>query len=121
MTVSGTMKNRGKIYLIRSDVPWRMADDEPAGEVTGAEFEAFFRELDSFISGYFYALGFRNEPAYAQGDYLGERTDAIHFTDRVHLTQTFVLATQHWLSAERRHPWRVLIVGKNWDDNYIVI
>jgi hypothetical protein len=115
------MKNRGKIYLLRGKDRWRMADDEPEGEVTGAQFEGFFRELDSFVGGFFFALGRADLPAYAQGDFFGERTEAIHFTDRGSLTPAFIRAVQRWLSAERRQPWRVLIVGAKWDDNYIVI
>jgi hypothetical protein len=115
------MKNRGKIYVQRGEARWRMLDDEPEGEVTGGEFEGFFRELDSFLEGYFYALGLSEMPAYAQGNFFGERTEAIHFYERSSLTPAFVRALQRWLSAERRQPWRLLIVGTRLEENYIVV
>ena len=88
---------------------------------SGAEFEDFCRELDSFISGYFYALGSEEEPAYARGDFFGERTEAIYFKDRAQLTERFVRAVQRWLAAPRRSNWRVLIPGEKLEENYIVI
>ena len=116
----GTQKmNRGKVYLQRTNEHWRMTEEEVVP--TGDEFEEFIDQLDSFLSGYFYALGYEDEPAYARGDFFWERTEAVYFTERSQLTQEFVRAVQRWLSAPRRNNWRVLIVGKETEDNFIVI
>src|SRR5688572_32745775 len=100
------MSNFGKIYL-RKKYGWRMKEGESAP--TGDEFERFTEELDSFLEGYFSALGLRNMPAYAQGDFFYERTEAIHFGDRKYLTKKLITALQKWLSAPRRRNWRIVI------------
>lgn len=92
-------------------------EDYPVGN----EFEGFIEELDSFLEGYFLAFGLKDVPAYAQGDFFGERTEAVHFTDRSHLSERFVQAMQQWLSAPKRSNWRVLIPGERLEDNYIVV
>ena len=88
---------------------------------TGDEFDVFCCELESFMSGYFYALGSETEPAYTGGDFFGERTEAIHFRNRSQLTEQLVRAIQKWLTAPRRNNWRVLVPGKHLQNNYIVI
>ena len=113
--------NVGKIYLIREEggKRWRMDPEEE--EPRGDEFEEFSDGLSSFMDGYFFALGLGTVPAYARGDFFWERTEAIYFTDRTHLSEKFVHAVQRWLSVPRRSNWRVLIVGEKRDDNYIVV
>ena len=111
--------NVGKVYLERSAQKWRMIDAEDYP--TGNEFEGFCEELESFLDGYFLALGLEDAPAYAQGDFFGEQTEAVHFEDRAHLSERFVQAIQHWLSAPKRSNWRVLIPGNRRSENYIVV
>ena len=109
--------NRGNIYLERGRGPWRMkaTEDTPSGN----EFEAFTMELTSFLEGYFSALGLRSVPAYAQGDFFYERTEAIHFRRRSHLTAGLIRSLQRWLSAPRRRNWRIVIPGEG--DRFIVV
>jgi len=111
--------NRGKIYLQSSKSPWKLSDQDATPK--SGEFEQFTNELDSFLSGYFFALKHRKAPAYARGDFFGERTEAVYFYDRQALTADFVTAVQKWLSVERRQDWRVLVPGEKLEDNYIVI
>ena len=113
--------NVGKIYLVREKggPRWRMNPEEE--EPRGDEFEEFHDGLSSFMDGYYFALGLDTVPAYARGDFFWERTEAIYFTDRTHLSEKFVRAVQKWLSVPRRCNWRVLIVGEKRDDNYIVV
>ncbi len=111
------MSNQGKVYLDRTKGPWRMKKGELAP--TGNEFESFCIELANFLEGYFLALGLKRIPAYVQGDFFGERTEAIHFRKRSHLTKAFIRSIQKWLSAARRINWRIVIPGK--DERFIVI
>lgn len=111
--------NRGKIYVQLSKSPWKLSDNEPAP--SGHEFERFTGELDSFLSGYFFALKHPEAAAYTRGDFFSECTEAIYFNDRKALTVDFVGAVQKWLSAERRQNWRVLVPGAKLENNYIVI
>lgn len=111
--------NIGKVYLQQSKDRWQMSEHE--SPATGAEFETFTRELDSFLSGYYLALGLDEPPAYVRGDFFWERTDGVYFSDRTKLSSAFIRAVQKWLFAERRSNWRVIIPGKKHDDNLIVI
>jgi hypothetical protein len=110
------MANCGKIYLKRGQGSWQMKPGLP--KPSGAEFEEFCRELESFVEGYFLGLGLKTTPCYVQGDFFNERTEAVHFK-RPFLTQTFIRALQRWLSAPRRSNWRILIPGR--DDRFIVV
>jgi len=94
-----------------------MKGDEAAP--TGNEFESFCEQLDSFLEGYFWALGLKEVPAYAQGDFFYERTQVIHFKKPSHLTAKLIRALQKWLSAPRRNKWRVVIPRPN--DRSIVV
>jgi len=109
--------NRGKIYLERGRGPWRMRETEDAP--SGSEFEMFTMELSSFLEGYFSALGLRSFPAYAQGDFFHERTEAVQFRRRSYLTAELVHSLQRWLSTPRRRIWRVVIPGPS--DRCIVV
>jgi hypothetical protein len=117
MRARSPKSNRGKIYLQHGRGPWRMKASEDAP--SGNEFEAFTMELTSFLEGYFSALGRRSVPAYVQGDFFYERTEAIHFRRRSYLTAGLIRSLQRWLSAPRRRNWRILIPGES--DRFIVV
>ena len=76
---------------------------------TGNEFETFSDQLDAFLSGYFAALGIEPMPAYCQGDFFEERTEAIHFKGSDALTPALVSALERWLNVPRRRNWRILV------------
>jgi hypothetical protein len=61
-------------------------------------------------------------PAYVQGDFFYERTEAIHFGKREHLTKRLIGALQKWLSAPRRCNWRIVIPnGRESEPRFIVV
>jgi len=93
----------------------KATEDAPNGN----EFEMFTMELTSFLEGYYSALGLRSFPAYAQGDFFCERTEAIHFRRRSYLTAGLIRSLQRWLSIPRRRNWRLVIPGEG--DRFIVV
>ena len=84
---------------------------------TENEFETFSDQLDAFLSGYFAALGIQPLPAYCQGDFFEERTEAIHFKDSASLTPALTAALERWLDVPRRRNWRIVVPS----NDYLVI
>jgi hypothetical protein len=111
--------NRGVISLLRTDEPWRMSEEEACP--SGAEYESFIDSLDAFLDGYFYSRGVYELPVHTAGDFYGERTEALHFSDGSALTEDLLTALQRWLRAPRRQNWRIVIPQKAIDGGDVVI
>lgn len=80
---------------------------------TASEFETFSDQLDAFLAGYFAALGIQPAPAYCQGDFFEERTEAIHFKDSDAFTPALISALERWLDVPRRRNWRIVVPRNN--------
>ena len=113
--MSRKSNNNGRVPLQRIGQPWSMTID--AKPPRGSEFERFCDNLSAFLCGYFSALGIPKPPVYCQGDFFGERTEAIHFYDENAITSELIQALQNWLAAPCRNQWRIVIPAR--DDQVI--
>ena len=111
--------NRGISLVQEADEPWKMSNDEPPP--CGDEFELFVESLDAFLDGYFYSKSVHDIPLYTRGDFFGERTEGIYFTDSSELTDHLLHSLQKWLGVPRRQNWRIVIPGEGANGNPIVI
>ena len=75
---------------------------------TGAEYEQFLIELEGFIDGYFFGKGVYTLPLYCQGDFFGERTEAIHFTEPDQVPEELFSDLARWLVVPKRQRWRIV-------------
>jgi hypothetical protein len=98
--------NVGVVPLKRGGGKWAMTQTEIPP--TGAEYEDFLLELEGFIAGYFFSKGVYTLPVYCQGDFFGERTEAIHFTEPDQVPKQIFSDFARWLAVPKREKWRII-------------
>ncbi|MEZ5301904.1 MAG: hypothetical protein R3F11_14845 [Verrucomicrobiales bacterium] len=104
--------NIGKIPIRRDAGRWSMVPNEVPP--TGKDYREFLTALEGFVAGYFSALGIA-APVYCQGDFFGERTEAIHITEPNQLPDRFFEDLSHWLAIPRWDRWRIVLPAEGGD------